>query len=77
VNRAGSIREPPIKRYTIGEVCRAVDRSPRTIRYWEQAGTIPPAHRDGTTGRRWWTEAEVAELQLTVYGDDLDVLAER
>jgi DNA-binding transcriptional MerR regulator len=64
----------PIKRYTIGEVSRALDRTPRTIRYWEQRGRVPPAHRDATTGRRWWTEAEVGELQRTVYGDDLDVL---
>lgn len=71
------LRELPIKRFTIGEVCRAVGRSQRTIRYWEQAGRIPPAHRDNMTGRRFWTEAEVEELQLMVYGDALDVLVAR
>jgi len=67
----------PLRLYTIGEVSRAINRTSRTIRYWEQLGRIPPAHRDGTTGRRLWTEAQVRELQLTVYGDDLDVLRAR
>lgn len=71
------LRELPIKRYTIGDVCGALGRSPRTIRYWEHAGRIPPAHRDNVTGRRWWTEADVRDLQLMVYGDELDALASR
>jgi DNA-binding transcriptional MerR regulator len=70
-----TLRGIPVKRFTIGELCGALGRTPRTVRYWEDAGRIPPAHRDLVTGRRWWTEAEAAELQLMVYGDDLDVLA--
>jgi DNA-binding transcriptional MerR regulator len=67
----------PLTLYTIGQVSRAVNRTERTIRYWEHQGRIPPARRDGTTGRRLYTEADVRELQLMVYGDDLDVLRAR
>jgi len=70
-----TLRGIPVKRFRIGEVCGALGRSERTVRYWEQAGRIPLAHRDLLTGRRWWTETEVTDLQLMVYGDDLDVLA--
>jgi DNA-binding transcriptional MerR regulator len=69
--------QAPLRIYTIGDVSRAINRTPRTIRYWEASGRIPPAPRDGTTGRRLWTEAHVRELQLMVYGDDYDVLRAR
>jgi len=67
----------PVKLFTIGEVSRALNKTPRTIRYWEGAGRIPPAHRDNVTHRRFWTEAQVQELQLMVYGDALDMLEAR
>jgi DNA-binding transcriptional MerR regulator len=67
----------PVKLFTIGEVSRALNKTPRTIRYWEDHGRIPLAHRDNVTRRRFWTEADVRDLQLMVYGDALDALAAR
>lgn len=67
----------PVKLFTIGEVSRALNKTARTIRLWEDKGRIPPARRDNVTRRRFWTEADVKDLQLMVYGDALDALAAR
>lgn len=46
----------------IGDVAQQADVTPRTIRYYESIGLLPPAEREGH-GQHQYTEATVARLR--------------
>ncbi|MAF59643.1 hypothetical protein CL631_02220 [bacterium] len=49
--------------YTIGELARAIDKQPVTIRKWEEKGVIPPAkYRDGSN-RRLYSAEQISGLR--------------
>ncbi|HEX4691974.1 MAG TPA: MerR family transcriptional regulator [Solirubrobacteraceae bacterium] len=51
--------EPPLK---IGDVARRVGTTPRTIRYYEEIGLLPPAADRPAGGHRAYGEADVERL---------------
>lgn len=64
----GAAEEGPPEYVGIGELARALNRSPVTLRRWERVGLLPPpGHRSrshSTRGeRRLYTRSEVAALQ--------------
>jgi DNA-binding transcriptional MerR regulator len=47
----------------IGEVARLVDTTPRTIRYYEEIGLLPPSGERESGRHRLYTEADVERLR--------------
>jgi len=45
--------------FSIGELARRVNRTPRTIQKWERAGVVPEPIVSRLHGRRWYLEAEI------------------
>jgi DNA-binding transcriptional MerR regulator len=65
---------------SIGRAARSLGVSPRTLRYYEERGLIPPAERSPGGNRRYGDEAiarveRIRELQ-SVMGFDLDAITE-
>lgn len=54
------------KLYTIGELCRRLDRQRQTIRKWERYGYIPSAQYRSKTNRRLYTEAQINAIVRVV-----------
>jgi DNA-binding transcriptional MerR regulator len=54
-----AVTEPPLK---IGDVARRVGTTPRTIRYYEEIGLLPPAADRPAGGHRAYGEADVERL---------------
>lgn len=50
-----------MKRYSMGEVCAALDLKPHTLRYWEQEIELLSPEKD-RGGRRVYTESDVQLL---------------
>lgn len=53
---------PTNERMRIGELARRAEVTPRTVRYYESLGLIPPGERHGT-GQHFYTEETVARLR--------------
>lgn len=60
---AGSLR--------IGDVAKLVGTTPRTIRYYEEIGLLPPAPARPVGGHRTYSEAEVERLREVMRLKDL------
>ena len=58
--------------HQIGEVAEAVGLSLRTIRYYEEAGLVPPSGRS-TGGFRLYTDADIDRLRLVKHMKPLDL----
>ena len=62
-------------RMRIGELTERAEVTPRTVRYYESIGLIPPGRREGN-GQHYYTEETVARLrkidQLKKLGLSLD-----
>jgi len=54
--------DEPGKIYRIGELAKEIDRSPLTIKKWEESGLIPKAKRD-SRGWRYYTEEDISEIK--------------
>jgi MerR family copper efflux transcriptional regulator len=50
------------ERMRIGEVTKLAGVTPRTVRYYESIGLIPPGEREGN-GQHYYTEETVARLR--------------
>ncbi len=63
----------------IGELTEKAQVTPRTVRYYESIGLLPPGEREGT-GQHYYTEQTVARLrkieQLKALGLGLDEIAD-
>ena len=63
----------------IGELCERAGVTPRTVRYYESIGLMPPGHREGS-GQHHYTDDAVARLrkieQLKLLGLTLDEVGE-
>jgi MerR family copper efflux transcriptional regulator len=63
------------KRMRIGDLTERAEVTPRTVRYYESIGLIPPGEREGH-GQHYYTEETVARLrkidQLKQLGLSLD-----
>src|SRR3569833_215053 len=63
----------------IGELCERAGVTPRTVRYYESIGLMPPGHREGS-GQHHYTDDAVARLrkieQLKLLGLPLDEIGE-
>ena len=61
---------------TIGTVARAVGLKPKTIRYYEQIGIVPPPSREGlgwlSVGRRLYEDNEIERLRFVKEARRLD-----
>lgn len=61
---------------TIGTVARALGLKPKTIRYYEQIGIVPPPSREGTgwlsAGRRLYGDKEIERLRFVKEARRLD-----
>jgi DNA-binding transcriptional MerR regulator len=59
----------------IGDLTRKAEVTPRTVRYYESIGLLPPGQREGT-GQHYYTDETVARLrkidQLKKLGLSLD-----
>ncbi|WP_395813897.1 MerR family transcriptional regulator [Archangium minus] len=70
---------PTNERMRIGELARRAQVTPRTVRYYESLGLIPPGERHGT-GQHFYTEDTLARLrkieQLKQLGLSLDEIGE-
>jgi MerR family transcriptional regulator, copper efflux regulator len=62
----------------IGDLARRAEVTPRTVRYYESLGLIPPGEREGK-GQHYYTDETVARLrkieQLKQLGLGLDEIA--
>ena len=59
--------------FTIGEVARAINRVPHTIRVWEYHGRLPKhllPSRD-ERGRRRWTQTQIDGLKQWIIDEDM------
>ena len=61
--------------HQIGEVAEAVGLSLRTIRYYEEAGLVPPSGRT-SGGFRLYTDADIERLRLVKHMKPLDLTIE-
>jgi MerR family transcriptional regulator, copper efflux regulator len=61
--------------HQIGEVAEAVGLSLRTIRYYEEAGLVPPSGRS-TGGFRLYTDTDIDRLRLVKQMKPLDLTIE-
>jgi DNA-binding transcriptional MerR regulator len=59
------------KSLRIGDVARLVDTTPRTIRYYEEIGLLPPAPARPSGRHRLYTEHEVERLRELMRLKDL------
>lgn len=63
----------------IGELSRKASVTPRTVRYYESIGLLPPGEREGS-GQHYYTDETVARLhkieQLKQLGLSLDEIGE-
>lgn len=61
---------------TIGTVARALGLKPKTIRYYEQIGVVPPPSREGTgwlsAGRRIYEDKAIERLRFVKEARRLD-----
>lgn len=66
-------------RMRMGELSERAGVTPRTVRYYESIGLMPPGQREGS-GQHYYTEAAVARLrkieQLKLLGLTLDEIGE-
>jgi hypothetical protein len=60
------VKGQDMKLYTIGELCTRLERENQTVRKWEKAGLIPPAQFRSKTGRRLYTELQIAAIVKVV-----------
>jgi MerR family transcriptional regulator, redox-sensitive transcriptional activator SoxR len=51
-----------VRYLAIGDLARTVQMRPSALRYWEQLGLLPGAHREG--GHRVWPAATVRRIAL-------------
>lgn len=58
--------------HQIGEVAEAVGLSLRTIRYYDEAGLVPPSGRS-SGGFRLYTDADIDRLRLVKHMKPLDL----
>ena len=56
-------RPPPNAPLSIGEVCKELDLSPRTVRYYEELGLLPGVRRR-SAGRRVYGPDELERLRF-------------
>ncbi len=67
------------ERMRIGELAERAEVTPRTVRYYESIGLLPPGEREGK-GQHYYTEETVARLrkieQLKHLGLSLDEIRE-
>jgi DNA-binding transcriptional MerR regulator len=61
-----------LRMHQIGEVADAVGLSLRTIRYYEEAGLVPPSGRS-TGGFRLYTDTDIERLRLVKHMKPLDL----
>ncbi len=61
----------PIQSLRIGDVAKLVGTTPRTIRYYEEIGLLPPAPARPAGGHRTYSEAEVERLREVMRLKDL------
>src|SRR5919206_4974502 len=59
------------RRYRIGEVAELVGPTPRTIRYYEEVGLLPPPPTHEKGRHRTYDEGDVARLQELIRLRDL------
>jgi DNA-binding transcriptional MerR regulator len=63
------------ERMRVGELAERAEVTPRTVRYYESIGLLPPGEREGT-GQHYYTEEAIARLrrieQLKQLGLSLD-----
>jgi DNA-binding transcriptional MerR regulator len=57
------------KIFRIGEVAKELDRSPLTVKKWEESGLIPKAKRD-SRGWRYYTEADIIDIKKLLVEND-------
>ncbi|MFC4769202.1 MerR family DNA-binding protein [Effusibacillus consociatus] len=57
--------------YSISELASMFDISPRTIRYYEEAGLLASETRESPTQHRYYTNAERRRLKLILRGKRL------
>jgi DNA-binding transcriptional MerR regulator len=62
---------PKAARLRIGDVARLVGTTPRTIRYYEEVGLLPPAPARSSGRHRMYSEAEVERLREVMRLKDL------
>ncbi|MDD3838202.1 MAG: MerR family DNA-binding transcriptional regulator [Phenylobacterium sp.] len=60
-----SFRRPPFRTYSISELCREFDVTPRALRFYEERGLLSPARRDM---QRIYSSRDRARLALVVRG---------
>lgn len=53
---------PTQERMRIGELARRAEVTPRTVRYYESLGLIPPGERQGS-GQHYYSEETIARLR--------------
>lgn len=56
--------EPALPLLTISAFARAVDLAPSALRYYDEAGLLPPAEVDPQTGYRYYTPALQRQAQM-------------
>ena len=68
-----------MERMRIGDLAKRLGITPRTVRYYESLGLIPPGEREGT-GQHYYSEETVARLakidQLKSLGLSLEEIGE-
>lgn len=58
------------EKYTVGELAKKLQLTPRTIRYYDQKGLVQPAFVE-ENGYRIYTESEVEKFKLILYLKEL------
>jgi len=78
MNRPNSKNSPSVKLFSVSELAREFDISPRTIRFYEEKGLISPARSKGN--QRKYSKRDRARLKLILrgkrFGYSLDEIAE-
>lgn len=65
--------------YSIGEMAKLCDVSPKQLRYYDENHILSPAHRDADTSYRYYTQSQVADMlqvkELRALGFSLESIA--
>lgn len=54
-----------IRKYSIGQFAKLINRSEQTLRNWDKTGKLKPSYVDGNTGYRYYTDE-----QLRIYNGE-------
>ncbi len=54
-----------IRKYSIGQFAKLINRTEQTLRNWDKSGRLKPAYVDKTTGYRYYTDE-----QLKIYNGE-------